>query len=124
VILIVIGGVGVVGLLLAARDRGHDLGGGICVAERARFAKDAILYSLDSMTTRVASGLMLEPQRQMMGALEAANGVLLFGISTAYIFAVLQLYWPMLSDLLMTRRPHNESTSCVAPLSGICVKTT
>jgi hypothetical protein len=66
--------------------------------------KDAILYSLDSMTTRGASGLMLEPHWQMMGALEAANGMLLFGISTAYIFAVMQVYWSMLSDLLMARR--------------------
>jgi hypothetical protein len=33
----------------------------------------------------------------MMGALEAADGMLLFGISTAYIFALMQMYWPMLS---------------------------
>jgi uncharacterized membrane protein len=33
----------------------------------------------------------------LMGALEAADGMLLFGISTAYMFAVLQVYWPMLS---------------------------
>ncbi len=32
-----------------------------------------------------------------MGALEAADGMLLFGISTAYIFTVMQAYWPMLS---------------------------
>jgi len=36
-----------------------------------------------------------------MGALEAMNGTLLFGISTAFIFAMMQAYWP-----LMTRRPH------------------
>ena len=35
-----------------------------------------------------------------MGALEAANGMLLFGISTAYIFAVMKQWWPVLSDLL------------------------
>jgi hypothetical protein len=35
-----------------------------------------------------------------MGALEAVDGMLLFGISTAYMFAVMQLYWPM----LMTHR--------------------
>jgi hypothetical protein len=29
----------------------------------------------------------------MMGALEAVNGMLLFGISTAYIFVVLHRYW-------------------------------
>jgi hypothetical protein len=66
--------------------------------------KDAILYSLDSMTTRGASGLMLEPHWQMMGALEAANGMLLFGISTAFIFAEMQVFWLMISDQLTTRR--------------------
>ena len=48
----------------------------------------AILYSVDSMATRGASGVMLQPHWQMMGALEAADGVLLFGISTAFIFTV------------------------------------
>lgn len=50
----------------------------------------AILYSADSMATRRASGLALQPHRQMMGALEAADGMLLFGISTAFIFTVMQ----------------------------------
>jgi hypothetical protein len=58
---------------------------------------DAILYSMDSMTTRGASGLMLEPHWRLMGALEAADGMLLFGISTAYIFAVMQSFWPLLA---------------------------
>ena len=53
----------------------------------------AILYSVDSMATRGASGLMLQAHWQMMGALEAANGMLLFGISTAFIFTVMQLYY-------------------------------
>ena len=30
--------------------------------------------------------------------------MLLFGISTAYIFAVMQVYWPMLSELFTIRR--------------------
>ena len=56
----------------------------------------AILYSVDSMATRGASGLALEQHWRMMGALEAFDGMLLFGISTAFIFAVLQIFWPML----------------------------
>jgi hypothetical protein len=52
--------------------------------------RDAMLYSVDSMTTRGASGLMLQRHWQMMGALEAADGMLLFGIGTAYMFAVMQ----------------------------------
>jgi hypothetical protein len=40
----------------------------------------------------MASGLMLERGWRMMGALEAADGMLVFGISTAFIFSVMQLY--------------------------------
>jgi hypothetical protein len=106
VILIVIAGVGAAGLLLAVL---HGVEAAICAAAYVWLGalgslKDAILYSLDSMTTRGASGLMLEPHWQMMGALEAANGMLLFGISTAYIFAEMQVYWLMISDQLTTRR--------------------
>ena len=105
-ILIVIGVVGTAGLLLAVL---HGIEAVIWAAaylwlDALNLPKDAILYSVDSMTTRGASGLMLEQHWRMMGALEAANGMLLFGISTAYIFAVMQVYWSMLSDPLMTRR--------------------
>jgi hypothetical protein len=58
---------------------------------------DALLFSVDSMTTRGASGLTLQRHWQMMGALEAVAGVLLFGVSTAYMFAVMQTYWSMLA---------------------------
>jgi hypothetical protein len=51
----------------------------------------ALLYSVDSMTTRGASGLMLHQHWQFM---EAVAGMLMFGISTAYVFQVLLLYWP------------------------------
>ena len=106
VILMVIGVVGAVGLLLAVL---HGIEAAIWAAAYVwlgalNLPEDAILYSVDSMTTRGASGLMLQQHWRMMGALEAANGMLLFGISTAYIFAVMQVYWSMLSDLLMTRR--------------------
>jgi hypothetical protein len=52
----------------------------------------AILYSVDSMATRGASSVMMPPHWQMLGALEAADGMLLFGISTAFIFTVMQFY--------------------------------
>ena len=107
VILIVIGIVGAVGLLLAVL---HGIEAAIWAAAYVWLGaldlpKDAILYSVDSMTTRGASGLMLQQHWRMMGALEAAGGMLLFGISTAYIFAVMQGYWPMLSKPFMPRRP-------------------
>ena len=58
----------------------------------------AILYSVDSMSTRGASGQVLQQNWQLMGALEAFNGMLLFGLSTAFIFAVMQVYWPLISN--------------------------
>ena len=42
------------------------------------------------MSTRGSSGLMLTGEWKLMGALEAADGMLLFGISTAFAFAVIQ----------------------------------
>ena len=58
---------------------------------------DALLYSVDSMTTRGESGPTLQRPWQMMGALEAVDGMLLFGVSTAYVFAVMLAYWSMLA---------------------------
>ena len=99
VIPIVIGLVGAVGLLLAVL---HGIEATIWAAAYLWLGAlgtpiDAMLYSVDSMSTRGASGLTLQRHWQMMGALEAGNGMLLFGISTAYIFAVMQVYWPILS---------------------------
>ena len=62
----------------------------------------AILYSVDAMATRGASGLTLQPHWRIMGALEAANGMLLFGISTAFIFTVMQFYY---QDLVFRALP-------------------
>jgi hypothetical protein len=62
----------------------------------------AILYSVDSMATRGASGSMVQPHWQMLGALEAADGMLLFGISTAFVFTVMQFYY---QHLVFRTRP-------------------
>ena len=96
---IVIGLVAAAGLLLAVL---HGMEAAIWAAAFLWLGAidsplDAILYSLDSMATRGASGLTLRGQWRMMGALEAVDGMLLFGISTAFIFALLQAFWPMLS---------------------------
>jgi hypothetical protein len=101
---IVIGAVAAVGPLLAAL---HGVEAAIWAAAYLWLGaldtpSDAILYSVDSMTTRGASGLTLQRHWQMMGALEAADGMLLFGISTAYVFAVLQAYWPTAATSVAT----------------------
>lgn len=54
---------------------------------------EAALYSVDSMTTRGASGLVPVEHWRMMGAVEAGDGMLLFGISTAFLFYVMQRLW-------------------------------
>jgi hypothetical protein len=91
---IVIGAITAMGLLLAAL---HGIEAGFWAAAYLWLGAlgspvAAILYSVDTMSTRGASGLSLQPHWQMMGALEAANGMLLFGISTAAIFSVMQFY--------------------------------
>jgi hypothetical protein len=53
----------------------------------------AALYSVDSITTRGASGLVPHEQWRMMGATEAGDGMLLFGISTAFLFYVMLHLW-------------------------------
>jgi hypothetical protein len=50
----------------------------------------ATLYSLSAMTTYGHSNRYLKDQWQLMGALEALNGMLLFGLTTAFLFAMIQ----------------------------------
>jgi hypothetical protein len=57
--------------------------------------KSAILYSLSAMTSYGHANLFLEEQWQLMGALEALNGMLLFGLTTAFLFAMIQKVWPL-----------------------------
>jgi hypothetical protein len=59
--------------------------------------KSAMLYSLSAMTTYGHANLFLKPHWQMMGALEALNGMLLFGLTTAFLFAMIQEVWPIRS---------------------------
>jgi hypothetical protein len=54
---------------------------------------DAMLYSVNALTTLGSSGLHLEHRWRMMGALEAANGVMLFGISTGFAAAITTKFW-------------------------------
>ncbi len=51
--------------------------------------KSAMLYSLGAMTT-YGSGLLLENQWRLLGAIEALSGWLLFGMTTAFLFWTLQ----------------------------------
>jgi hypothetical protein len=96
---IVIGHIGAIALILATL---HGLEGVLWASAYRLLGAldsftDASVYSLGTMTTFEIPGLALPSRWQMISALEAVNGVLLFGISTAFIFAVMQAYWLMLS---------------------------
>jgi hypothetical protein len=52
---------------------------------------DAMLYSLNALTSYGHTPLMLERPWQMMGAIEALNGMMLLGITTAYLLRVLRI---------------------------------
>jgi hypothetical protein len=46
--------------------------------------RSAMLYSLSAMTSYGHGTIFLDPHWQMMGALEALNGMMLFGLTTAF----------------------------------------
>lgn len=55
--------------------------------------RSAMLYSLNAMTSYGHTNLTLEQHWSLMGALEALNGWLLFGLTTAFLFAVIEKVW-------------------------------
>ena len=55
--------------------------------------RSAMLYSLNAITSYGHAELNLEKHWQLMGALEALNGWLLFGLTTAFLFGVVQRDW-------------------------------
>jgi hypothetical protein len=68
---------------------GFEIPAGSRVADK----KSAMLYSLSAMTTFGHSGSTLELHWQLMGALEALNGLILFGPSRAFLYGILQQAW-------------------------------
>ena len=55
--------------------------------------RSAMLYSMNAMTSYGHVNLYLAPRWQMMGSLEALNGWILFGLTTAFLFAIVQKAW-------------------------------
>lgn len=60
-------------------------------------SKSAVLYSLSAMTTYGHEHFDLANHWQLMGALEALNGMILFGLTTAFLYG-------MIRELLAVRR--------------------
>ena len=57
--------------------------------------KQAMLYSLSVMTTVGGTNLRLEPGWQLMWPLEALDGWILFGLTAAFLFALIQKVWSL-----------------------------
>jgi hypothetical protein len=56
-------------------------------------AGTCMLYSLNAITSYGHASISLAGHWELMGALEALNGWLLFGLTTAFLFAVVQKVW-------------------------------
>lgn len=57
--------------------------------------KDAMLYSISVMTTVGGTNLHLQPSWALMGPLEALDGWILFGLTAAFLFALIQKVWSL-----------------------------
>lgn len=56
--------------------------------------KSALLYSLGAMTTYGHEPFYLAEHWRLMGTLEALNGMILFGLTTAFLYAAIRESWP------------------------------
>ena len=63
-------------------------------------ARAAMLYSLNAITAFGHVNLYLADRWQLMGSLEALNGWILFGLSTAFLFGLIQRVWSHVTDSL------------------------
>ena len=67
----------------------------------------AMLYSLNAFTAYGHTELVLAPHWRLMGALEALNGMLLFGLTTAFLYGHFRRVWPveLTPPVVPERRP-------------------
>lgn len=57
--------------------------------------KQRYFNSLSAITTYGHSQLFLADRWRLMGALEALNGVILIGLTTALLYGLIQRVWPV-----------------------------
>jgi hypothetical protein len=76
----------------------------------------AMLYSLGAITTYGHANLFLKERWQLMGALEALNGTLLFGLTTAFLFAMIREVWDI--ERRQRRQAHRRGSVKQHTLDG------
>jgi len=57
--------------------------------------RDAMLYSLGAITSYGHAPIFLEDRWRLLGAIEAVNGLILFGLTTAFLYAAIHEVWPL-----------------------------
>ena len=67
--------------------------------------RSAMLYSLNAITSYGHTDLVLAPHWRLMGALEALNGMLLFGLTTAFLYGHIRQVWPVELEPAAGARP-------------------
>ena len=55
--------------------------------------RDAMLYSLGAITSYGHAEVFLEDRWRLLGAIEAVNGLILFGLTTAFLYAAIHEVW-------------------------------
>jgi hypothetical protein len=56
--------------------------------------RSAMLFSLNALTSYGHATLSLKDQWELLGAMEALSGWLLFGLSTAFLIRIIAKVWP------------------------------
>jgi len=56
---------------------------------------DAMLYSLGAITSYGHAPILLADRWRLLGAIEAVNGLILFGLTTAFLYAAIHEVWPL-----------------------------
>ena len=68
------------------------------MGRRINPSRAAKLYSVNAITSYGHADVYLEGRWQLLGAIEAVNGVILFGLTAAFLFAAIQEVWPLRRD--------------------------
>ena len=59
---------------------------------------DAMLYSLSAITSYGHAQVFLADRWGLLGPIEAVNGLILFGLTTAFLYAAIHQVWPLRRD--------------------------
>jgi hypothetical protein len=57
--------------------------------------QSSMLYSLNAMTSYGHEGIRLDNDWRLLGAIESMNGVMIFGLTTAYMFNAMLEFRPV-----------------------------